>query len=132
MKYLLDTNIISNVIDFPRGEVAVRVRREAVAGTVATSIIAVAELRYGYTKVSSQRLREAYERLFESIKIEEWKAPFDHIYADIRDKLEKKGRPIGGMDMLIAAHAMATDAIVVTTDKHFLEVPGLKVENWLR
>jgi len=133
MKYLLDTNIISNVIDFPRGAAAARVRQEAIAGNVVTSIIAVAELRYGYTKIASQRLKEAYERFFESIPIEGWETTFDHVYADIRDQLEKKGRPIGAMDMLIAAHAMAKEAIVVTANvKHFSQVPGLKIENWLR
>ncbi|QCI97000.1 type II toxin-antitoxin system VapC family toxin [Agrobacterium larrymoorei] len=133
MRYLLDTNAISHVIDFPRGSVAQRIRTEAVTGTLVTSVIVVAELRYGYTKISSRRLRDAYETFFESLPIENWEAPFDHVYADIRDQLTKKGRSIGAMDMLIAAHALATDAVVVTANiKHFSEVPGLKVENWLR
>ncbi len=97
-----------------------------------TSIIVVAELRYGYTKISSRRLRDAYEAFFEGLPIENWELPFDHVYADVRDQLTKRGRSIGAMDMLIAAHALATDATVVTANvKHFSEVHRLKVENWL-
>ncbi len=133
MRYLLDTNAISHVIDFPAGSVAQRIRTKAVTGTLVTSVIVVAELRYGYTKISSRRLKDAYETFFESLPIENWETPFDHVYADIRDQLTKKGRSIGAMDMLIAAHALATDAVVVTANiKHFSEVPELKVENWLR
>lgn len=133
MRYLLDTNVISNVIDDPTGAAAARLREEAGSANIVTSIIVVAELRYGYTKIASGRLRQAYERFFGSIEIEGWEIPFDHVYADIRDQLEKKGRPIGAMDMLIASHAKATDAIVVTAnEKHFSQVPGLKIENWLR
>lgn len=133
MRYLLDTNIISNVIDYPTGAAAGRLREDAGSASIVTSIVVVAELRYGYTKIASVRLQQAYERFFGSITIEGWGTPFDHVYADIRDHLEKKGRPIGAMDMLIASHARATDAIMVTAnEKHFSQVPGLKIENWLR
>jgi tRNA(fMet)-specific endonuclease VapC len=133
MRYLLDTNILSDVINSPKGAAAARVRLEAIAGNIAISIIVVAELRYGYTKIASQRLKDAYEKLFDSIPIEAWEKPFDHVYANIRSELERKGRVIGAMDMLIAAHALATDAVMVTANEsEFSRVPGLKIENWLR
>lgn len=132
MRYLLDTNIISNVIDHPTGKAAGRIRQAAPRVDVVTSIVVVAELRYGYTKISSARLKGAYERFFQSVTVESWEAPFDHVYAEIRTALEKKGKLIGAMDMMIAAHAMATNAIVVTAnERHFREVPELKVENWM-
>jgi tRNA(fMet)-specific endonuclease VapC len=132
MRYLLDTNIISNVIDFPNGAAATRIRKANPGDVILTSIIVAAELRFGYTKVGSQRLREAYERFFQSVAVESWEIPFDHVYADIRSFLEKKGRIIGAMDLMIAAHAVATEATVVTAnERHFSQVPELKFENWL-
>ncbi|MGV8939748.1 MAG: type II toxin-antitoxin system VapC family toxin [Allorhizobium sp.] len=132
MRYLLDTNIISNVINQPRGAASVSLREKAGAGTIVTSIIVAAEIRFGYTKIKSRRLQDAYEQFFKSLTVEKWEAPFDHAYANIRSDLERLGQPIGAMDMLIAAHAVATDAVVVTGNvKHFSLVPNLKVENWL-
>lgn len=132
MRYLLDTNVISEVVERPAGELAGKVRRAATSSTIVTSIIVTSELRFGYTKIKSGRLKEAYEMFFNSIEIEEWVAPFDEFYADLRSALERQGIVIGAMDMLIAAHAYATDATLVTDDRAFLQVPGLKVENWLR
>jgi tRNA(fMet)-specific endonuclease VapC len=130
MRYLLDTNIISDVIDRPTGQAATRVR-QAGQGSIVTSIIVVSELRYGYTKISSKRLKDAYELFFENIAIEGWETPFDHVYADIRSDLERRGRTIGAMDLLIAAHAFATEATVVTAnERHFSQVRDLNVENW--
>ncbi|MDQ6433655.1 type II toxin-antitoxin system VapC family toxin [Mesorhizobium sp. LHD-90] len=131
MRYLLDTNIISDVIDQPTGLAAARIRQEVRRAAIVTSILVVSELRYGYTKISSKRLKAAYEIFFENIAIESWETPFDYVYADMRSALEEKGRPIGAMDMLIAAHALATDATVVTANvRHFSQVPNLKIENW--
>lgn len=132
MRYLLDTNIISSVVDHPTGMAAARIRRIEPAATIVTSIVVAAEIRYGYTKIASTRLKRAYERFFQVIAVESWEAPFDHVYADIRTLLERKGRLIGAMDMMIAAHAVATEATLVTAnERHFGQVPELKVENWL-
>ena len=132
MRYLLDTNIISDAVESPTGRSASRMREAFSSASIVTSIIVVSELRYRYTKVSSKRLKAAYELFFRGIPIEHWEVPYDHVYADIRSALDKKGRALGAMDMLIAAHAVATDAVVVTADAAFLHVDGLRVENWLR
>lgn len=132
MRYLLDTNIISNVIAHPLDQVARRVRTEVTAGNVFTSIIVVSELRFGYTKVSSTRLKEAYDRFLDGIVVEDWEKPFDHVYAELRSEMERNGKLIGTMDMLIATHGIATNATVVTAnEREFSRVPGLKVENWM-
>jgi tRNA(fMet)-specific endonuclease VapC len=132
MRYLLDTNVISEVVERPVGDLANKVRGAAASSTIVTSIIVASELRFGYTKIGSGRLKEAYEMFFNSIEIEDWVEPFDQVYADLRSALERQGKLIGAMDLLIAAHAYATDATVVTDDRAFLQVSGLKVENWLR
>jgi tRNA(fMet)-specific endonuclease VapC len=59
--------------------------------------------------------------------------PADRLYGDIRASLERVGTPIGGNDLLIAAHALASDCILVTdNEREFSRVEGLVVENWLR
>lgn len=133
MKYLLDTNIISDVVESRNSAAAARIKEQGNRASIVTSIVVVAELRFGYTKIGSRRLKEAYDVFLTSIPVEPWNAPCDRVYAEIRDQLERKGRPIGAMDMLIAAHALSIDAAIVTGNvKHFSQVPGLSVENWLR
>lgn len=132
MKYLLDTNVISNVIRYPDGEAAKRVAQLS-RGELWTSIIVSAELKFGYTKTSSERLERLIEGLLASFEVAPWEAPTDTVYARLRTDLEEKGTPIGQNDMLIAAHALALDAVLVTDNKkEFSRVPGLKIENWLQ
>lgn len=131
MKYLLDTNIISNIVKFPTGPAALRLR-EASAEGVGTSVIVCAELRFGCRKVGAKRLERDYDAFLDSIRIEDWCLPLDSLYADVRKAVELSGRSVGAMDLLIAAHAMALDAILVTgNEREFSYVPGLKIENWL-
>ena len=132
MKYLLDTNAISHALKFPAGPVGERIL-ESEAGALCTSIMVVAELRFGYLKRGSERLRRDVEALLASLEIMPWESPAELKYAELRLALEAVGSPIGQMDMLIAAHALALDAVVVTANaREFGRVPGLKVENWER
>jgi tRNA(fMet)-specific endonuclease VapC len=132
MAYLLDTNILSQAVRMPQGEIATRVRQTGEAN-VFTSIVVAAELRFGARKSGSERLASNVEDVLGSIKIEPLDAPSDGHYASLRTALERAGTPIGANDMLIAAHALATDSILVTDNvKEFSRVPGLKIENWLR
>jgi tRNA(fMet)-specific endonuclease VapC len=129
--YMLDTNIISDLIRNPQGKVA---RRIAKAGddNICTSIIVAAELRYGSTKSGSKRLYKAVEDLLGEIKVLPLEVPADAEYGAIRSELEAVGMPIGSNDLLIAAHARATGATIVTANAdEFRRVRGLKVENWL-
>lgn len=132
MKYLLDTNIISSVVKFPEGPAALKLR-QVVDEEVGTSIIVCAELRFGCRKTGARRLEREYEIFFDSIRVEDWCGPLDFTYADIRAAVERAGTSVGAMDLLIATHAMALDAILVTgNEREFSYVPGLKVENWLK
>lgn len=129
--YMLDTNIISDLIKNPRGKAAQRIA-EIGEDKVCTSIIVAAELRYGCAKSGSKRLIKAVEDVLDELSVLPFDVPADAEYGSIRAKLEAAGRPIGGNDMLIAAHAYAADAIVVTANTNeFKRVGGLKVENWL-
>ena len=132
MRYLLDTNVISNLIRFPNGNAANRVAGSQ-TGELGTSIIVSAELRFGYVRSSSKRLEGLVEGMLANLEVVSWESPADTVYARVRAYLESKGRPIGQNDMLIAAHALALDAVLVTgNEKEFSRVPGLKVENWVR
>ena len=130
-RYLLDTNIISDLIHNPQGKAA---RRIAKAGddNICTSIIVAAELRYGCAKSGSIRLLKVVEDLLGEIAVLPFDVPADTDYGRIRSGLETAGKPIGGNDLLIAAHAYATGATIVTANtSEFKRIRGLNVENWL-
>jgi tRNA(fMet)-specific endonuclease VapC len=129
--YMLDTNIISELIRDPRGKAAKRIARVG-EDNICTSIIVAAELRYGCAKSGSSRLLEAVEDLLGEINILPFDVPADAEYGGIRAELEAAGKPIGSNDLLIAAHAYATGATIVTANaREFNRIRGLKVENWL-
>lgn len=130
-RYLLDTNIVSDLIRNPQGKAARQVVRVG-EGNLCTSIIVAAELRYGCAKRGSKRLLEAVEDLLGEIDVLAFDSPADMIYAEIRSQVEATGKPIGANDLLIAAHALAVDAVVVTGNvREFRRVQGLKAQNWL-
>ena len=131
LAYLLDTNILSDLIRHPQGTVASRI---AAAGeqTVSTSIIVAAELRYGANKSGSRKLADRIDLILSALEILPLETPADRHYADIRHQLTREGNLIGPNDMLIAAHALTVGLTVVTADiGEFSRVPGLSVENWL-
>jgi tRNA(fMet)-specific endonuclease VapC len=128
---MLDTNIISDLIRNPQGKAAKRVAKVG-EDNICTSIIIAAELRYGCAKSGSRRLLKAVEDLLGEIAVLPLDVPADTEYGGIRAALEADGRPIGSNDLLIAAHAYATGATIVTANiGEFKRIRGLKVENWL-
>jgi tRNA(fMet)-specific endonuclease VapC len=132
MRYLLDTNVVSDLIRNPQGRVTEQIRRIG-EEKVCTSIIVAAELRYGATRKASPRLTNQVEAVLGAIDILSFEAPADAAYGMIRARLEKAGRPIGGNDLLIAAQAIALGYTLVTgNEKEFARIQGLTCENWLR
>jgi tRNA(fMet)-specific endonuclease VapC len=128
---MLDTNILSDLIRNPQGRAARRIAKVG-ENSVCTSIIVAAELRYGCARSGSARLRKAVEDLLGEIDVLPFEAPADADYGAIRASLEAAGTPIGGNDLLIAAHAKALGATIVTANRQgFRRVRAVKVENWL-
>ena len=130
-RYMLDTNIISDLLKNPRSKAA---KRLADVGNedICTSIIVAAELRYGAVKNGSKHLLQLVEGILREIKVLSFDAPADSEYGAIRSELERAGKIIGANDLLIAAHARAAAATVVTANVgEFKRIRGLKVENWL-
>ena len=130
-RYMLDTNIVSDLIRNPQGRAAKRIAKLG-EDNICTSIIVAAELRYGCAKSGSKRLLKAVEDLLGEIDILPFEVPADTEYGGFRVELEAAAKPIGGNDLLIAAHAYATGATIVTAyADEFSRVRGLRVENWL-
>ena len=131
-RYLLDTNIVSDLVRHPQGRAAAKIA-EVGEEAVATSIIVAAELRYGAAKKASPRLTAQLEAVLGVLEIIALELPADASYGAARVALEAAGTPIGANDLLIAAQALARDMIVVTdNEREFARVDGLRHENWLR
>lgn len=132
MRYLLDTNILSDLIRHPQGRVAEQIRRVGEV-EICTSIVVAAELRFGAAKRGSARLTAQLEAVLSVLDVLPFEQPADETYGVIRTQLEQTGTPIGGNDLLIAAHAKMLGLIVVTdNEREFRRVDGLVCENWLR
>lgn len=132
MRYLLDTNIVSDLVRNPQGVVARHIRKVG-EQNVCTSIIVAAELRYGAAKKGSPRLSTQLEAVLGALEVLPFEAPADSIYGLVRARLEQKGKLIGSNDLLIAAQVIALDCTVITNnEKEFSRVEGLAHDNWLR
>lgn len=130
MRYMLDTNIVSDLIRNPAGPAAQRAR--AAGDAVCVSVVVAAELRYGCARKGSPRLLRRVEEFLSEVPVLPFDVPADREYGGIRAELESTGLPIGSNDLLIAAHARTLDATVVTANVgEFRRVRGLNVENWL-
>ena len=130
MKYLLDTNICIYIINERPQEVLDRFRRFSLSELGVSSITA-AELAYGVAKSGSTRNRSALQAFLLPLEV----APFDMAaalaYGDLRADLERRGQPIGPLDLQIAAHALSLNAVLVTNNvREFRKVSGLTLENW--
>jgi tRNA(fMet)-specific endonuclease VapC len=131
LRYLLGTNILSDLVRQPQGKIA---RKISSVGeqTVCTSIIVAAELRYGAVKSGSRTLTDRIDLILSALEIMPLEPPADRHYGNIRHHLTREGNTIGLNDMLIAAQALSAGLTVVTANTgEFSRVPGLSIENWL-
>jgi len=132
MRFLLDTNILSDLVRHPRGQIRDRIK-DVGEQNVCTSIVVAAELRYGAAKRDSSRLTMQLEAVLDVIDVLALEQPADNVYGELRARLERVGQSIGANDLLIAAHALALGHTVVTdNEREFSRIDDLRVENWLR
>ncbi len=128
---MLDTNIVSDLARNPSGAVVGHIV-DVGADAICVSIITAAELRYGCARKGSAKLTAQIEAILGGLQILPFDTPADVRYGRIRADLEAEGTPIGPNDLLIAAHAQAVGAVLVTANtREFIRVSGLAVENWL-
>ena len=127
--FMLDTDISSYIIK--RRPATLLEKFEKQGGTLNVSVITAAELRFGAEKAARPKLAELVEAYLDRLAILDWTNDVTTHYARIRAQLERSGKPIGNMDLLIASHAVSQEMIVVTSNlKHFSNVRGLNVEVW--
>jgi tRNA(fMet)-specific endonuclease VapC len=131
-RYLLDTDIASYAIE--RKSETLRLKlRHIEPGTLCISAVSVAEMLYGLKALPWNHPLIVQVHNFIDIAITlNWDLQAAQAYADIRHSLARSGRPIKDLDMMIAAHAIATDSILVTNHtRHFQRLsPPLRLENW--
>ena len=137
MRYLLDTNIVSDLVRNSQGKVARHVRRVG-EKHVCTSIIVAAELRYAAdkkraAKKGSPRLSSQLDAVLGALEVLPFETPADASYGLLRTRLEQAGTPIGANDLLIAAQAFALGYTIITdNEREFARVEDLQLQNWLR
>ena len=132
--YLFDTNILSDMMRYPEGTAAQRfieVVKNKPGARFCTSVVVQCELLFGMRRRTHPLWQTHYERMLESVDVLPLEPDVCIHYAALRTLLETAGTPIGPNDALIAAHALAANATLVSADAEFLRVPGLRVENWL-
>jgi tRNA(fMet)-specific endonuclease VapC len=130
VRYLLDTTTASYVIkgNFPR----VRERLLHVSmSEVGISAVTEAELRFGVARrPEATKLKIAVEEFLLRVEVLPWDSEAAQQYAQIRALLEREGVPMGNLDMMIAAQALAAEAVLVTHDRGFRRVRGLHIQDW--
>ena len=133
IKYIVDTDICIYIMNKCPIEIIQKFKRFDV-GEICVSAITVSELYYGVSKSQNRKLNK--QRVLEFLFPLEI-LPYDEIaadiYGDIRSQLEKRGKTIGPLDLLIAAHALSRNLVLVTNNTdEFKRVKKLKVENWVK
>ncbi len=131
MKYLLDTNICIYLIKQKPPKVLKHFKTQAI-GDIGISSITLAELRYGVSKSQhGEKNREALDEFILPLEIADFDEKAAAVYGTVRSDLEKAGKPIGSMDMLIGAHALSLGATLVTNNtKDFKQIKNLKIVDW--
>jgi len=126
---MLDTNTASLLM---KGQPNVVERLKAAKPErICLSAVTEAELLYGAARrPEARKLRAAVDELLAAIDVLPWTSATARRYALIGVELERRGRPLGALDLMIAAHAVEHDAVLVTNDRAFDAVPGLRIEDW--
>jgi tRNA(fMet)-specific endonuclease VapC len=131
MLHMLDTDTASYIIK--RRSPAIGAKLAAIPPTlVSVSVITRAELQYGLKRLpAGHRLHVGVRQFLTIVRVLPWTAEAADSYADIRHQLVTTGQPIGEMDMMIAAHALAAKAVLVTNNvRHYERIPGLVLAGW--
>jgi tRNA(fMet)-specific endonuclease VapC len=130
VRYLLDTNTVSYVIKGKFPQVRQRLLQVPIR-EVGISVITEAELRFGVARLpQATRLAIVVEEFLRRVEVLVWDSQAAQRYAQLRAALEERGEPMGNLDLMIAAQAIAADAILVTNDRGFRKVKGLRIEDW--
>jgi tRNA(fMet)-specific endonuclease VapC len=132
VRYLLDTNTVSYIIKGTFPHVRERLLKVPISA-VGISVVTEAEMRFGVARLpQATKVAIVVEEFLLRVEVLPWDSPAARQYARLRAALEEHGEPMGNLDLMIAAEALAVDAILVSNDRVFRRVKGLKVEDWTR
>jgi tRNA(fMet)-specific endonuclease VapC len=132
VRYLLDTNTVSYIINGTFPHVRERLLKVPISA-VGISVVTEAEMRFGVARLpQATKVAIVVEEFLLRVEVLPWDSPAARQYARLRAALEEHGEPMGNLDLMIAAEALAVDAILVSNDRVFRRVKGLKVEDWTR
>jgi tRNA(fMet)-specific endonuclease VapC len=128
-RYMLDTNIVSHAV---KGHIAVSAQMMArPIASLCVSSITEGELLYGLAKrPAATRLHTSVHELLQRLDVLAWDRHAAARYGVVRADMENRGQNLADLDLLIAAHALDTDAVLVTNDRAFHYVDGLTIEDW--
>ena len=128
---MLDTNTVGFLV---RGRPSVVAHAVAVPdGTLCVSAITRGEVAFGLSRrPTSTALKSAIRELWDRVDVLSWDAAVADCYGTLRATMERKVRPLSPFDMMIAAHALAVGAVLVTNDGSFVSVEGLGLEDWTK
>jgi tRNA(fMet)-specific endonuclease VapC len=128
-RFMLDTNTVGYLL---RGHPKVAQRAAATPPRrLCLSVVTEGELRYGLAKrPEATKLRSAVEELLTAIEVLPWTRETARRYGAMRAALERRGKPLGPLDLMIAAHALESGATLATSERAFHAVAGLEVEDW--
>lgn len=126
--YMLDTNTVSYF--FRKVPSVVERLRQLNPEILCISSVTAAELFYGVAQRNNLQLSQFLDTFLSAISILEWDTKTAEIYGKLRAEMEKEGKVMGVQDQMIAAHALANECVLVTSDKAFEFVPNLILENW--
>lgn len=128
--YLLDTNTASYIIKGNIPSVRQKLLRVPMVN-VFVSAVTEGELRYGVARrPAATKLQRIVEEFLMRVTVIPWDSVAAHEYGNLRAGLERMGQPMGNLDMMIAAHALAAGTILVSNDRVFSRIGKLKVEDW--
>jgi tRNA(fMet)-specific endonuclease VapC len=133
MQYMLDTNICIYIIKRKPQAVIERFLQTEIS-QIGISSITLSELLFGVSKSSKpDQNKIALAQFIAPLEIMPYDDQAAHRYGDLRAHLERQGKPIGSLDMLIAAHALSINSTIVTNnEKEFIRIPNLKIDNWVK
>jgi tRNA(fMet)-specific endonuclease VapC len=131
LRYLLDTNAASYAINKKSAGVDRHLAKVPMA-ELAISAVTEGELRYGATRSGSAALQATVEQFLSAVTVVPWDSEAAQEYGELRATLEREGRVMGSLDMMIAAHALALGLVLITNDRAFGRIKRLKAEDWTR
>ncbi|MCO6553294.1 MAG: type II toxin-antitoxin system VapC family toxin [Gilliamella sp.] len=128
MRYMLDTNAVTCFIK--NNQIFIQNLTSVRMSQVCISSVTLGELNFGLAKRSNLRLEAIIKGFINNIDVLPWDVNVANDYGKLRANMMSQGKVLAPLDMMIAAHAFAINATLITNDKAFSQVPNLRLDDW--